>query len=159
MKKRMIEMIEVFRAGGYAGIFMANNVALGPDKYFIPFLVLKTSSGTSVREYATKSKKAMVKSMRFMMTSLGTNPAPLVAWFSSRGPDPISPGVLKPDILAPGADILAADAPNTPFTSKGNYELVTDFSLYSVSSMAAPHVAGVAALLKAVLQDCSPADL
>ncbi|XP_028053199.1 subtilisin-like protease SBT1.5 [Camellia sinensis] len=98
-------MIEIFRAGGHAGIFMADHVVLGPGGSFIPSLVLKTSSGTSVREYATKAKKAMVKSMRFMMTSLGTKPAPQVARFSSRGPDPISPGVLKPDILAPGANI------------------------------------------------------
>ncbi|CAL5383750.1 unnamed protein product [Camellia sinensis] len=151
------QMIEIFRAGGYAGIFMADHVALGPAGSFIPSLVLKTSSGTSVKEYATKAKKAMVKSMRFMMTSLGTKPAPQVAHFSSRGPDPISPGVLKPDILAPGADILAAVAPNKPFTIIGNYNLVTDYALYSGTSMAAPHVAGVAALLKAVHHDWSPA--
>jgi hypothetical protein len=46
---------------------------------------------------------------------------------------------LKPDVIAPGQDILASVAP------PGNHGL--DFNLYSGTSMSAPHVAGVAALL------------
>ncbi|KAK2660268.1 hypothetical protein Ddye_006801 [Dipteronia dyeriana] len=87
----------------------------------------------------------MLKRMKFVLTEFGTKPAPQVASFSSRGPDPISPGILKPDILAPGVDVLAAVVPNIPYMEIGNYDLVTDYALYSGTSMAAPHVAGVAA--------------
>ncbi|KAL6317072.1 hypothetical protein AAG906_029824 [Vitis piasezkii] len=148
---------EVESAGAYAGIFITDNLLLDPDEYSIPSLVLPTNSGTSVLEYVTGMSNATVKALRFVSTKLGTKPAPQVAYFSSRGPDPISPGVLKPDILAPGVDVLAAVAPNVPFMQIGDYDLVTDYALFSGTSMAAPHVAGVAALLKAVHGDWSPA--
>ncbi|KAK0598695.1 hypothetical protein LWI29_037072 [Acer saccharum] len=87
-----------------------------------------------------------------MLTKLSTS----VASFSSRGLVPINPGVLKPDILAPGVDVLAAVTPNRPFIGIGNYKLVTDYALHSGTSKATS-VAGVAALLKAVHKEWSPA--
>ncbi|GFZ18365.1 subtilase family protein [Actinidia rufa] len=38
----------------------------------------------------------------------GTKPAPSVPSFSSRGPNPITPEILKPDIVAPGVGVIAA---------------------------------------------------
>jgi subtilisin family serine protease len=76
-------------------------------------------------------------------------PAPLTASFSSRGPLVAGGGdLLKPDLMAPGQDILAAVAP------PGNGGL--DFSLYSGTSMSTPHVAGLAALLKQLHPDWTP---
>ncbi len=76
-------------------------------------------------------------------------PAPFTASFSSRGPLLAGGGdLLKPDLMAPGQDILAAVAP------PGNGGL--DFSLYSGTSMSTPHVAGLAALLKNLHPDWSP---
>uniref|UniRef100_A0ACD5XEX2 Uncharacterized protein n=1 Tax=Avena sativa TaxID=4498 RepID=A0ACD5XEX2_AVESA len=69
--------------------------------------------------------------------------SPRVASFSSRGPSPSFPGILKPDIAAPGVAILAAQG--------GSYEFK------SGTSMAAPHVSAVIALLKSVHPDWSPA--
>ncbi|KAF7067377.1 hypothetical protein CFC21_073283 [Triticum aestivum] len=71
--------------------------------------------------------------------------APRVASFSSRGPSPLFPGTLKPDISAPGVIILAA--------MRGSYQLM------SGTSMACPHVSAVTGLLKSVHPDWSPAML
>ncbi|CAL5041011.1 unnamed protein product [Urochloa decumbens] len=78
------------------------------------------------------------------------NSAPQVALFSSRGPDVKDfsfqdADVLKPDILAPGNLIWAAWAPNG--TDESNFA-GEGFAMVSGTSMAAPHIAGIAALIK-----------
>ncbi|KAM1507330.1 hypothetical protein PS1_016961 [Malus domestica] len=73
------------------------------------------------------------------------------------GPDPITPRILKPDIIAPGVDVLAAVAPNKRFMEVNNYNLASDYQLILGTSIAAPHVAGAVALLKAVHRKWSPA--
>ena len=64
------------------------------------------------------------------------------AFFSSAGPNPFTPGILKTDIIAPGMDVLAAFNPNVPFVTVGNYDLVTDYALKWGTSMSTPIVAG-----------------
>ncbi len=74
--------------------------------------------------------------------------------FSSRGPSAWLPDVLKPDVTAPGVDILAGHTPDVANNVRGER-----FQYLSGTSMAVPHVAGVAALLKEAHPDWSPAAL
>ncbi|CAI9267062.1 unnamed protein product [Lactuca saligna] len=150
------QMEVVSNAGAYGAIFLTESLFLDPEDYSIPGILLPTRYGNEIMEYAWRNT-SIVKSMQFVSTKTGSGPAPEVAYFSSRGPDPISPHILKPDILAPGVDVLAAVRPDVPFMEAGGYDLLTDYALYSGTSMAAPHVAGVAALVKAVHRDWSPA--
>ncbi|XP_033140688.1 subtilisin-like protease SBT3.10 isoform X1 [Brassica rapa] len=72
-----------------------------------------------------------------------------VATFSSRGPSSISPAILKPDIAAPGVNILAATSLNDSFSVNG-------FSMKSGTSMATPVVSGIVVLLKSLHPHWSP---
>ncbi|CDY14583.1 BnaC02g25300D [Brassica napus] len=84
--------------------------------------------------------------------------APKVASFSSRGPNTIAVDLLKPDITAPGVEILAAFSPlGSPSEDKERDQRHVKYSVISGTSMSCPHVTGVAAYIKTFHPDWSPA--
>jgi subtilisin family serine protease len=129
----------VLEAGG-VGMVLYNDPdsSLNADFHFVPSVHVNRASGLAIKAYAaTASPTATINQSTLVYNA----PAPFTASFSSRGPSPAAGGdVLKPDVIAPGQDILAAVAP------PGNAG--RDFNLYSGTSMSSPHVAGLAALLK-----------
>jgi len=64
---------------------------------------------------------------------------------------------MQPDITAPGVNILAAFSEAAPITDLTSDNRHVPFNVLSGTSMACPHVAGVAALLKGAHPDWSPA--
>ncbi|WP_295797108.1 S8 family serine peptidase [uncultured Microbulbifer sp.] len=80
-----------------------------------------------------------------------------MARFSSRGPYAARPGVMVPNISAPGVDVYAAYSDEQPFHGDG--AAPADFSFLSGTSMASPHVAGAAALVHQVHPDWTPAEI
>ncbi|XP_072986657.1 subtilisin-like protease [Typha latifolia] len=99
------------------------------------------------------SSKNPTASIVFNGTVLGVSPAPVIAHFSSRGPNKVSPGILKPDISAPGLNVLAAWPTQV---GSGNSGTKT-FNIMSGTSVATPHTSGIVALLKSLHPDWSPA--
>ncbi|CAL4954358.1 unnamed protein product [Urochloa decumbens] len=87
------------------------------------------------------------------------NSAPKVMFYSARGPDPednslSNADILKPNLIAPGSSIWGA------WSSLGldSAEFAGEsFAMLSGTSMAAPHVAGLAALIKQKFPSFSPA--
>lgn len=87
------QILEVERAGAYAAIFLSNiSISLSLVNYTFTCLTLPDSSATIVKEYMTRVRNPKVKSIQFVLTRLGTKPAPQVAFFSSEGPNPFTPG-------------------------------------------------------------------
>ena len=137
----------VLEAGG-VGMILVNTSpnSLNADLHFVPTVHLPDTDRAGVKAYAaTAGATARIN----QSTLIYNAPAPFTATFSSRGPLAAGRGdLLKPDVIAPGQDILAAVAP------PGNHGL--SFNVYSGTSMSAPHVAGLAALLKDLHPDWSP---
>ncbi|KAL2343503.1 hypothetical protein Fmac_004788 [Flemingia macrophylla] len=113
-----------------------------------PCIKVDYEVGTQILTYIRRSRLPTA-SLSFPKTVIGKWISPRVASFSSRGPSSMSPTVLKPDIVAPGVDILAAFPPKGIISS--------GFAFLSGTSMSCPHVAGIAALIKSKHPTWSPA--
>ncbi|WP_197042891.1 S8 family serine peptidase [Microbispora rosea] len=144
---RVNKSVAVSEAGGL-GVILTNvdDDSLYTDLTPVPTVQLRVKDRQAVKDYAATDGATATVEQATVDTGA---PAPYVADFSSRGPLSAGGGdVLKPDVIAPGQDILAA------FSPAGSGGL--DFNLSSGTSMAAPHIAGLAALLKDLHPDWSP---
>ncbi|CAN6203285.1 unnamed protein product [Urochloa humidicola] len=93
-------------------------------------------------------------------TETATDPeAPKPASFSSPGPNLITPGILKPDISAPGIEIIASWSPLSPPKINPKDDSKGLYNIESGTSMACPHASGAAAYVKSFHQDWSPATI
>ncbi|KAH9747584.1 subtilisin-like protease SBT2.2 [Citrus sinensis] len=87
-----------------------------------------------------------------------SNSAPKIMYYSARGPDPEDSflddaDIMKPNLVAPGNSIWAA------WSSLGTDSVEfqgESFAMMSGTSMAAPHIAGLAALIKQKFPSFSP---
>ncbi len=142
---RVNKSLAVYEAGG-VGVVLVNTASssLNGDFHSIPTVHLSHLDRPAVKAYAAmEGATAQIFPSYFKSAA-----APFTASFSSRGPLRASGDLLKPDVIAPGQDILAAVS---PMTSGG-----VDYALYSGTSMSSPHVAGLAALLKDLHPDWTP---
>lgn len=144
---RVNKSLAVAEAGGVGSILLNTSAAsLNADFHFVPTVHLPHTDNAAVHAYAaTSGATATINAATITFSA----PAPFTASFSSRGPLLAGGGdLLKPDVIAPGVDILAAVAP------PGNAG--RDFNLYSGTSMSSPHVAGLGALMKDLHPNWSP---
>ncbi|CAN6680108.1 unnamed protein product [Malus baccata var. baccata] len=152
------DQVENANSAKVSGAVFVTNFTL--SEYYtrssFPAVFIGLKDGENVINYIKKSKNP-TSILEFKHTVLNTKPAPKVDDYSSRGPFPSCPSVLKPDILAPGSLILAAWTSNNSVAQVQSGSLFSKFNVVSGTSMAAPHVAGVAALIKQVHPDWSPA--
>ncbi|KAL0426527.1 UNVERIFIED_CONTAM: Subtilisin-like protease SBT4.15 [Sesamum latifolium] len=145
----------VVRNLGGAGTIMSSND--NQDTAFATIAIgtyISVEDGQRIDKYinSTRSAQAVIYKTRTVEA-----PAPAVASFSSRGPSRLSPNILKPDISAPGVNILAAYSKFTTVTGEAGDDRVVKFNVESGTSMACPHVAGAAAYIKSFHPRWSPA--
>lgn len=136
------------QSAGAIGVIVVNHVAgdpvaMGHDgtepKPTIPAVMVSREDGAVLKAMAGKT----------LISVDGTQPqefvtanADIIAGFSSRGPTPFT-FLIKPDVTAPGVNVLSG-------VFNG------EFAFFQGTSMAAPHVAGAAALLRQLHPHWSP---
>lgn len=100
----------VVRDAGGIGMILANTEASGEelvaDSHMLPAVAVGRKVGDVIRQYV-KTAKNPTAVLGFLGTVLDVKPSPVVAAFSSRGPNMITPEILKPDLIGPGVNILA----------------------------------------------------
>ncbi|XP_065858110.1 subtilisin-like protease 3 [Euphorbia lathyris] len=143
---------EVKDNGGVAMIVMNDQYYgndIEPQFHVLPASEVSYAAGSAIKAYLN-STSSPTATILFKGTVTGVPEAPQLADFSSRGPSLASPGILKPDIIGPGVRVLAAWPVSV---DNSNHK----FAMISGTSMSCPHLAGIAALLKSVYPDWSPA--
>ncbi|MDG5801413.1 S8 family peptidase [Streptomyces ossamyceticus] len=142
------------KAAGGVGMVLYNATAAEEevaDAHTIPSVHVDSATGAAVKAYAAGSgATAEIGAARGVEQR-----APQIAGFSSGGFDQTSDGdLIKPDMTAPGVDIVAG---TTPGGGEGAFK--GEQGMMSGTSMAAPHVAGLALLLRSLHPDWSPMEV
>lgn len=154
-----VEKGAVVRDAGGVGMILANTVASGEelvaDSHLLPAVAVGRSAGDEIREYAAYDPNPTAV-LSFGGTVLDVRPSPVVAAFSSRGPNGVTPQILKPDVIGPGVNILAGWSNAIGPSGLSQDTRKTEFNIMSGTSMSCPHISGLAALLKAAHPDWSP---
>ncbi|KAL6506694.1 hypothetical protein OROHE_022526 [Orobanche hederae] len=150
------EKFDMLKKQGVIGmIVIDNDLRQVPSKYGTsPVAIVSEEDGARILSYINSTSNPLVTILP-SVTVLNYKPAPVVAYFSSRGPTNGIKNLLKPDIAAPGVSILAA------WPSNDKSEGIPDkepplFDIISGTSMSCPHVSGLAALIKSHHPTWSP---
>ncbi|GAU26095.1 hypothetical protein TSUD_225580 [Trifolium subterraneum] len=79
------------------------------EPHILPTIVVKFKDGEAIKKYLfSQNPNNSMATVVCERTQFKVEPSPVVAMFSSRGPNSITPQILKPDFIAPGVNILAA---------------------------------------------------
>lgn len=149
---RVDKSLAVYVAGG-AGMILYNaydTQTQNTDNHWVPAVHINNTDGLAIKDYidaAGGNATAHITGGEFT-----TIDAPWMAAFSSRGPDMVAMDIIKPDVTAPGVNILAANSPTAFIGAPGQL-----FQSIGGTSMSSPHVAGLGALLVQAHPDWSPA--
>ncbi|RID44028.1 hypothetical protein BRARA_I00854 [Brassica rapa] len=155
-----VEKGEVVKAAGGLGMIIANRPNYGEElqayAFLLPAANVGLKAGDIIRQYVITDPNPTA-SIVIQGTAVNVQPSPVLAAFSSRGPNSITPNILKPDLIAPGVNILAAWTGALGPSGLASDTRRVEFNIISGTSMSCPHVSGLAALLKSVHPEWSPA--
>ncbi|KAI4306766.1 hypothetical protein L6164_030015 [Bauhinia variegata] len=121
----------------------------------LPASYIDLQDGAAVIDYINSTRKP--SATIFKSNEVKDTSAPFVVSFSSRGPNHVTPEILKPDLVAPGVEILASWSPISPVSEVDGDNRTLKFNIISGTSMACPHVSGAAAYVKSFHPKWSPA--
>jgi uncharacterized repeat protein (TIGR01451 family) len=151
---RVQKGINVLAAGG-GGMILANDApsaaSLNADTHVLPATHISYADGIILKTWMS-SGSGHVGRITGGSVDYTAYPGDNMASFSSRGPATTMVATIKPDITAPGLNILAA------YNTAGNPP-PPEFNIISGTSMSSPHTAGAAALMRAVYPSWTPAEI
>ncbi|MGB5246972.1 MAG: S8 family serine peptidase, partial [Woeseia sp.] len=153
-------------AAGAVGYVLANDAANGDslvgDAYPLPGVHISFDNGVILKQWITdnggKNHQGTAK-INGSSPSSAPEFADIMASFSSRGANPAAPSVIKPDVTAPGVDILAAWMADPAVTLQDILLQGSNGEQYNVisgTSMSSPHTAGSGALIRGAHPDWTP---
>lgn len=155
------------KTAGAVGVIIANvpggATTVLNQPHTVSTIHITQENGAIVKNYVAASGAAATAALGELRAFYDPNvPAPVMNGSSSRGPNVANANILKPDLTAPGTDILAAVTADLTQAQRdavagGGVSPSMDWAFYTGTSMATPHVAGIAALLKQRHPDWTPA--
>lgn len=152
-----VKVPNAIAAGAIAVIIADNRVeggfspTVGPPTVAVPVYSIAQSAGIALGGYLAANRNAGTASLGYSPTRLAAQ-ADSLASFSLIGPA-VGVDAIKPDVAAPGVAVLAAVANDR---GKNGPNLV---AFYDGTSMATPHVTGIAALLAGLHPDWKPQEI
>lgn len=155
-----IEKATAVRKAGGAGMILVNQPEDGDDSsancYQLPVTRINSKAGEYIKAYINTTRNPIGTIKSEGLTVVGKARAPVVTSFSSRGPNLVAREILKPDLIAPGVNILAAWTGHAGPTSLSSDKRRVGFNIISGTSMSCPHVTGIAALIRAAHPGWTP---
>ncbi|CAD6226386.1 unnamed protein product [Miscanthus lutarioriparius] len=151
------------RSNGVSGPFLAGAagvvlVTREPDVAVtlpLPGLKVTQDKFDQIMAYVNSTSNPVGTIDRTVTT--GNPQAPVAASFSSPGPTLVTPSILKPDLSAPGVDIIASWSLLSSPSGYPNDTRKVQYNIISGTSMACPHASGAATYVKSLHRDWSPA--
>ncbi|MBY5922930.1 S8 family serine peptidase [Ferrimonas balearica] len=145
------------QAAGAVAMVVYNNVPGIPitmrmDDANLPAVMISKTNGEAIVAALPQSDALDATISSTLQRIVAPEFADMMNSSSSRGPNG-DPNILKPDIAAPGTSILSAYATDDASSTESHY------SLKSGTSMASPHVAGAAALMRQLHPDWSAVEI
>ncbi|MGD8627169.1 MAG: S8 family serine peptidase, partial [Anaerolineae bacterium] len=137
----LVDKVANAQNGGAGAVVIANAAANGLQTYAIPHVLPSThinyADAEALRTWLASGSGHMA-TITEAVISIDDNYGDRIAVSSSRGPNSPVPDVIKPDVIAPGTDILAA------------YKTPEEYNMIGGTSMASPHAAGASLLLRSL---------
>ncbi len=141
-------------SGGAAGMILYNAIKMDQesDNHWLPAIHVDGPS-TALLAFVNGHTNVMASWAQGTPTPAL---ADMMAYFSSRGP---TGDWIKPDITAPGLQVLAGMTPQPDPAGTSNGPAGNLYQAIAGTSMSSPHAAGVSALVKAAHPGWTPAEI